>query len=91
MIAGVEPVWHLMVVRSERRDALQEALTRAQIGHLVHYPRACHLQGAYAYRTWPDLPVAQRLQHEVLSLPMAPYLSVDEVAEVAAVVRRTLA
>lgn len=88
--AGAEPVWHLMVVASERRGALQQALGAAQIGHLVHYPIACHRQGAYADQAWPALPIAEQLQDRVLSLPIAPYMGPDEVAEVAAVLRRAL-
>ena len=87
VILGAESVWHLMVVRSQRRQALQAALARAEIGSQVHYPIACHRQGAYAELKWPALPIAERLQHEVLSLPIAPYMSDDEVSQVAAVVR----
>ena len=90
VIAGAEPVWHLMVIRSERRAALQAALTQAQIGHLVHYPIACHQQQAYAGHAWPALHIAERLQHEVLSLPIAPYLTQDDVGRVARVIKMTL-
>jgi len=85
VIPGAESAWHLMVVRTDRRAAVQQALTQAQIGHLVHYPTACHQQGAYAGQKWPALPIAEGLQQEVLSLPMAPYLTtqdVDRVVEV---------
>lgn len=85
-----ESAWHLMVVRSPRREALQQALSAAQIGHLVHYPIACHRQQAYAAQSWPALPVAEQLQHEVLSLPIAPYMSVDEVSQVVSVLRQAL-
>jgi dTDP-4-amino-4,6-dideoxygalactose transaminase len=88
---GAEPVWHLMVIATDRRAALQAALTEAGIGHLVHYPIACHQQQAYADRTWPSLPIAEALQHQVLSLPIAPYMSVDDVQRVAGVIRKVLA
>lgn len=90
-IDAAETVWHLFVVTTSQRNKLREALTRADIGHLVHYPIACHLQGAYSGCVWPPLPVAERLQNEVLSLPMAPYLTEREVACVADVVRSALA
>lgn len=90
VIAGAEPVWHLMVVATERREAVQAALTEAGIGHLVHYPIACHRQGAYAGHAWPALPIAEALQDRVLSLPIAPYMSDDDVQRVAAVIRRAL-
>jgi len=90
VLPGTEPVWHLMVVRCPQRAVLQAALTAAGIGHLVHYPKACHLQGAYAGQAWPALPLAEQLQHEVLSLPMAPYMTAVDVARVAAVLRQAL-
>ncbi len=87
---GLEPVWHLMVVRSSKRALLQAALSAANIGHMVHYPIACHLQGAYKNNKWPALPVASQLQNEVLSLPMAPYLSSEDVTQVVDVLRAAL-
>jgi dTDP-4-amino-4,6-dideoxygalactose transaminase len=81
--AGIDPVWHLFVVRSTQREALQTRLRERGIGTLVHYPTACHLQGAYAHQHWPSLPIAERMQHEVLSLPIAPYLTGADVRTVA--------
>lgn len=80
VLANVEPAWHLFVVRTQEREHLQNCLRERGIGTMVHYPIACHLQAAYAAGQWPALPLAERLQHEVLSLPMAPYLSAAEVA-----------
>ena len=80
--AGLQPAWHLYVVRSTGRDALQSRLRDAGIGTLVHYPTACHRQGAYAGQGWPALPRAEALSAQVLSLPMAPYLDAGEVARV---------
>jgi dTDP-4-amino-4,6-dideoxygalactose transaminase len=85
--SGAEPVWHLFVIRTTRRAEVQAALTAAGIGHLVHYPLACHQQPAYAGQSWPSLPIAEAFQHEVLSLPIAPYLTREDVDRVAAVVR----
>lgn len=86
VIDRADPVWHLMVVSCERREYLQAALSRAQIGHMVHYPLACHLQKAYAGCAWPSLPVAESLQNKVLSLPIAPYLDEADVAKVVSVI-----
>jgi dTDP-4-amino-4,6-dideoxygalactose transaminase len=47
----------------------------------------CHRQEAFAHQAWPELPVTERLQSQILSLPMAPYLSADDVAHVAAQVK----
>lgn len=88
--AGAESVWHLLVIATDRRERLQQALTQAQIGHQIHYPIACHQQQAYADQRWPSLPIAERLQHQVLSLPIAPYLSDAEVGQVAEVIKNAL-
>lgn len=71
-----EPVWHLYVVRSAGRDALQARLTEAGIGTLIHYPIPPHMQQAYSgLGLKPDaLPLARQLAAEVLSLPMGPQL-----------------
>jgi dTDP-4-amino-4,6-dideoxygalactose transaminase len=82
-----QPVWHLFVVRTPRRDALREYLTSRGVGTQIHYPVPCHRQEAFADQPWPELPVTERLQSQILSLPMAPYLSVDDVAHVAAEVK----
>ncbi len=87
-----EPVWHLYVVRTDRRAALMTALERAGVGALIHYPIPPHLQQAYA-----DLglgrgsfPLAEGLADTVLSLPMGPHLRPEDVDVVAEVVRAAL-
>ena len=87
-----EPVWHLYVVRTDRRAALMAGLEKAGIGSLIHYPIPPHLQQAYA-----DLgqgvgayPMAERLAETVLSLPIGPHLSVESIDEIAAAVRAAL-
>jgi dTDP-4-amino-4,6-dideoxygalactose transaminase len=87
-----EPVWHLYVVRTNRRAELIAALDKAGIGSLIHYPIPPHLQQAYA-----DLglgkgsfPLAETLAETVLSLPMGAHMSDAQVDEVATAVRATL-
>lgn len=79
-----EPVWHLFVVRHARRAALQERLAAADVATLIHYPVAPHRSGAYAEASWPagSLPLAEQLAGTVLSLPMGPQLSPDQVTQV---------
>jgi dTDP-4-amino-4,6-dideoxygalactose transaminase len=77
------PVWHLYVVRTEHRDTLQTHLKQCGIDTLVHYPVACHQQQAYAGTQWQAQPIAEKLQNQILSLPMAPYLTSDEIGNVA--------
>jgi dTDP-4-amino-4,6-dideoxygalactose transaminase len=72
-----EPVWHLFVVRNPQRDRLQEQLTAAGIGTMIHYPVPPHLSGAYAGDGWSPgaFPLAEKLAGRVLSLPMGPHLT----------------
>lgn len=79
-----ESVWHLFVVRTPQRDALRDHLTKNGVGTQIHYPVPCHRQGAFVHQAWPELPVTEQLQSQILSLPMSPYLSADDVAYVAA-------
>jgi dTDP-4-amino-4,6-dideoxygalactose transaminase len=82
-------VWHLYVVRSARRDALRAALTNARIGTGLHYPIPLHRQEAYAHLQYAAgaLPVTEQTATTLLSLPMFPTLSEDQVGRVADVVR----
>ncbi len=85
-----EPVWHLYVVRSRERDALQNRLTLAGVGSLIHYPIPPHMQAAYAnLGLAPEaLPLARRFAAEVLSLPMGPQLTLEQAGMVARNTRR---
>lgn len=75
-----EPVWHLYVVRSAAREALQERLGADGIGTLIHYPIPPHMQAAYAEMGFApgDFPLARQLAQEVLSLPMGPQLTMAD-------------
>ena len=70
------PAWHLFVVRHPQRDALQQRLSEAGVGTLIHYPIPPHRQAAYAAAGLaPDaFPIATRMADEVLSLPIGPHL-----------------
>ena len=77
-------VWHLFVVRSKKRAKLQQYLTDAGIATQIHYPVPCHKSGAYADQfAGVRLPAAEMLADEVLSLPMSPHHSADQIAYVA--------
>jgi dTDP-4-amino-4,6-dideoxygalactose transaminase len=81
-----DPVWHLFVVRTRRRDALHERLRQNGIETLVHYPTPPHRQGAYRW-DHRSYPVTEDLHRRVLSLPIGPSMTVDQAAEVIRAVR----
>ena len=75
-------VWHLFVVRSSNREALQQYLAENGVQTLIHYPIPPHKQ--QAYKEWNDLsyPISEKIHDEVMSLPMGPTLSLDDVKKV---------
>jgi dTDP-4-amino-4,6-dideoxygalactose transaminase len=85
-----DSAWHLYVVTTPHRAALQAALAEAGIGTLIHYPIAPHRQQAYAeLGLGPgSQPIAERLADQVLSLPMGPHLKPEQVDEVVQVIVR---
>jgi len=75
---GSRSVWAQYTVRvvADRRDAIRAQLKAAGIPTEIYYPRALNQQPAYAHCLVASggIPIAERLPHEVLSLPMHPYL-----------------
>jgi dTDP-4-amino-4,6-dideoxygalactose transaminase len=88
-----QAVYHLFVVRHPRRDALARALQERGVGTLIHYPIPLHLQPCFAHLGGKpgDFPVAERAAAEILSLPLYPELSDDQVRAVAGAVRACVA
>jgi dTDP-4-amino-4,6-dideoxygalactose transaminase len=78
------PVWHLYVIRTPMRDELQEYLTAMDIGNLIHYPIPPHLQVAFRGQglVCGDFPIAEKIAHQALSLPIGPHLGLDEQSQV---------
>ncbi len=74
----VKHVYHLFVVRSEKRDELGDYLKKNGVGVGVHYPIPCHLQKPLKDKNF-KLPVTEKVAKEVLSLPIYPHLSDDDV------------
>lgn len=85
----IDPVWHLFVIRHPDRDALARRLNAAGVGTMIHYPVPPHLQGAYASLGIGKgaLPVSESLHEQVLSLPIGPHVTNDQIDEVIAAVR----
>lgn len=89
MGTGGDHVFHLMVVRVPRRDQVRQALMEQGIQTGVHYPTPLHLQPAFAHLqcTVGEFPVAEKLAEEILSVPMHPHLSREQVNYVTAQLR----
>ncbi len=82
-------VYHLYVIRTERRDALKKHLAEAGIPTVLNYPKALPFYPAYAYlgHKPEDFPVAHANQSRILSLPIYPEMTEDMIQQVADAVR----
>lgn len=78
----LQHVWHLFVIRSNQREALQQYLLNHGVQTLIHYPIPPHKQ--QAYKEWNNLsyPLTEKIHQQVLSLPMSPTLSFDEAKKI---------
>lgn len=85
-----EPVWHLFVVHTPRRDELRAVLAADGIATQIHYPIPPHRQAAYAELGLVEgsFPIAERLAAQTLSLPIGPHLADEDVGRVIDAVRR---
>jgi len=82
-------VYHQFTIRSERRDAIREALTKEGIASSVFYPMPLHQQPAYAgLASGVSLPVSEKVSRTVLSLPIHPLLDEASIDRIAACVRK---
>ena len=77
-----ENVWHLFVIRTEKRDELQNYLQENGIQTLIHYPIPLYKQECYSYMSDISLPITEQIHNEVLSLPISPVMSMEEVNRV---------
>ena len=69
----------MFVIRSENRTDLQAFLLKNGIQTVIHYPIASHQQKALSNWNHLSFPITERIHDEVLSLPMSPVLTADEV------------
>ena len=83
-VDGASHVYHLFVIRTNKRNELQQHLSERGIGTLIHYPIPPHLQPAYhelGVRR-DDFPLAEEIANTCLSLPLWPGMKEADVAYV---------
>jgi dTDP-4-amino-4,6-dideoxygalactose transaminase len=71
-------VYHLYVVRTEKRDELKEYLQKNEVFTQIHYPKPVHMQDSFKFLNTETLPNTEKFSKEILSLPMYPELSEEE-------------
>ncbi len=79
---GAAPVHHLAVALTDDRDGLRDVLARRGVATAVHYPVPCHLQAAYRCYADGPLPVAESAAARIVSLPLFPHMSGEQVGAV---------
>lgn len=81
-------VWHLFVIRNNRRNELQKHLAENGIQTLIHYPIPPHKQ--LAYKDWNKLhfTITEKIHNEILSLPISPVISDEEIKKVSVALNR---
>jgi len=81
VLPGAQHVYHLYVIQADERDALKQWLAEQGIETGLHYPVPLHLQQAYAHLGYKmgDFPVAESLAGRILSLPMFPTITLEQI------------
>lgn len=85
---GKDHVFHQFVIRTKDRNELAEYLKTQQIETLIHYPIAPHKQKAFAKWNHLSFPITEKIHAEVLSLPISPMLSSNEISQIVEAVNR---
>ena len=83
---GYTSSWAQYTIQADNRDEIQARLKAAGIPSMVYYPRTMSQQTAFAYLNQKPCPVAEQLTKTVLSLPMHPYLTDEEIEKVASLI-----
>lgn len=77
--SALSHVWHLFVIRTSDRERLQQFLHNKDIQTLIHYPVPPHKQAAYKELNHKSFPITEKIHQEVLSLPISPVMTDEEV------------
>jgi dTDP-4-amino-4,6-dideoxygalactose transaminase len=86
--AGMDPIWHVFVIRVEDREKFQSTLKSHGIGTLIHYPVPPHMQPAYQELGYVegDFPISEQIHREIVSLPISPHHTVEQIERVCAAI-----
>ncbi|MCK9596954.1 DegT/DnrJ/EryC1/StrS family aminotransferase [Candidatus Pacearchaeota archaeon] len=79
-----DSVYHLYVIRTEKRNELMDYLKEKEIGTLIHYPIPIHMQKAFSYLGYKkgDFPNSEKFAEEIVSLPIYPEIEYSKIKEV---------
>lgn len=91
-LPGKYHVYNQFTIRSKNRDDIRDALKEKSIASVIYYPLPLHLQGVYQNlgHKENDFPESENASREVLSLPIYPELTEEQIAEICDVIKRTL-
>ena len=81
-------VFHLFVIRTERREDLQQYLQQNGVETMIHYPIPPHQQRAFSQWNSISFPITEKIHKEVLSLPISPVMTIEEVSFVIEILNR---
>ena len=81
-------VWHIFAIRTQNRNKLQQYLENNNIQTNIHYPTPPHKQGAYKEYNDMNLPITEKIHNEVISLPISPVMTDEEVFKVIEVINK---
>ena len=87
-LSTLSHVWHVFAVTCPKRDEFQKYLADRGVQTVIHYPIPPHKQLCYAEWNDRSYPITERIHREILSLPISPVLTDEEVGEVIAAVNR---
>ncbi len=92
-IPGRQSAWAQYTIKTDRRADIQAALNEAGIPSAIYYPKPMHLQAPYLSYGGGEgsLPVSETICHQVMSLPMHPYLPDEDARRIAEVIRKAVA
>lgn len=85
-IVTTDSVWHLFIIKTEKRDELQKYLTKSGIETLIHYPIPPHQQEAYQEWNRLSFPITEKIHNEVLSLPISGIQSIVDTKRIVRVI-----